>query len=389
MSTLLSKLDRISHSLFNRSYGWTGLEIGCHAIHMAQVRKIDNRWIMAAVWSIEHPVPYTNEKARQSAAEPLENSSECKESFGWLAGEAICEHGLGGTLEQLENLEYLFQGSHCAATLSDGMIAYRELDLPMCELSETKSMILSEIAIETECDIEDLLAECWVLPQNRPRANTTSYGAVSLKRSTAMLVASDLLQAGFECQTLDAMPCAMARATSMVVPDSKVATLAIDLGYRQSTITLVQNGLPVLSRGLRNLGLIQLLEQIAVSFEISIADAQTLLFQSSSSEGFAKEADGFSDLLQQRLNGYLHSLSNEIDKTIHFANRSYRTMSPSLILLMGAGVRIPGVDPAIEHRVGLTTQCWMIDVSDNLFGNQHIATFAIAAGLSALAWETI
>lgn len=204
-----------------------------------------------------------------------------------------------------------------------------------------------------------------------------------------MLLASDLLQAGFECQTLDAMPCAMARATSMVVRDSSVATIAIDLGYQQSTITLVQNGKPVLSRGLRNLGLIQLLERIAVSFEVSVSDAQTLLFQSPASHSHSKGTDGFSDLLQQRLNGYLQALSIEIDKTIHYANRSYRTMSPSLILLMGAGVRIATVDQAIEHRVGLTTQCWKIDVSENLFGNQHIAAFAIAAGLSALAWGTI
>ena len=389
MSTLLSKLDFISHRLFNRSYGWTGLEIGCHAIHMAQVRKIEDGWEMAAVWSIEHPAPYVMEIALPRAAEPQENSSECDESFGWLSGDTICEHGLGGTLEQLENLEYLFQGSHCAATLTDGMIAYRELDLPLCEPSETKSMILSEIAIETECDVEELLTECWVLPQNRPRTNTTSYGTVSLKRSTAMLLASDLLRAGFECQTLDAIPCAMARATSMVARDSSVAILAIDLGYQQSTITLVHNGQPVLSRALRNLGLIQLLEQIAVSFEVSISDAQTLLFQSPSSQGHSNEAHGFSDLLQQRLSGYLHTLSNEIDKTIHYANRSYRTMSPGLILLMGAGVRIPAVEQAIEHRVGLRTQSWMIDVCENLFGNQHIATFAVAAGLSALAWETV
>ena len=389
MSTLLSKLDRISHRLFNRSYGWTGLEIGCHVIHMAQVRKIEDRWVMAAVWSIEHPTPYVNATAHQSAVEPHDNSNDCTESFGWLESDVICEKGLGGTLELRENLDHLFQGKQCAATLTDGMIAYRELELPLCEQSETKSMILSEIAIETECDVDELLTECWVLPQNRPRMSTTNYGAVSLKRSTAMLLASDLLRTGFECQTLDAMPCAMARATSMVVQESGLATLAIDLGYQQATFTLVQNGQPVLSRGLRNLGLIQLLEQIAVSFEISFADAQTLLFQSNSGHGSTKVADGFSDLLQQRLNGYLHALSTEIDKTIHYANRSYRDMSPNQILLMGDGVRIPGIDHAIEHRVGLTTQCWMIDVSENLFGNQHIGSFAIAAGLSTLAWETI
>ncbi len=382
MSSLFFHLDRISHRLFQHSYGWTGVEIGCHCINMAQVRKIDNRWQLAAVWSVEHPTTFA------IASDP--DSSQCDENFGWLASDEIIEHGLAPTLEHLENLNALFHGRNCAATLTDGMIEYRELDLPACDPSESQAMVRSEIALELDCELEDLLTDCWVLPQNRPRSNASSFGAVSLKRSTAMLLASDLLKAGFDCQTLDAMPCAMARATSMAVEGKEIATLAIDLGYHQSTVTLVQDGQPILSRGLRDLGLFHLLELISISFEISLSDAQTLLFQSPSNpEGDLNAINDFSNPLQQKLSGYLQTLAHEIEKTLEFADRAYRAITPSQIMLMGAGVRIPAMDQAIEYRVGLPTQTWAIDVSENLFGNQHVGVFAIAAGLSSLAWESM
>lgn len=382
MSSLFSHLDRISHRLFQHSYGWTGVEIGCHCINMAQVRKINNRWQLAAVWSVEHPTTFA------IASSP--DSPQCDENFGWLASDEIIEHGLAPTLEHLENLNALFHGRNCAATLTDGMIEYRELDLPACEPSESQAMVRSEIALELDCELDELLTDCWVLPQNRPRSNASNFGAVSLKRSTAMLLASDLLKAGFDCQTLDAMPCAMARATSMAVEDNDVATLAIDLGYHQATVTLVQDGHPILSRGLRDLGLFHLLELIAISFEISLSDAQTLLFQSPSNpEGDLNAINDFSNPLQQKLGGYLQTLAHEIEKTIVFADRAYRAITPSQIMLMGAGVRIPAMDQAIEDRVGHATQTWAIDVSENLFGNQHVGVFAIAAGLSSLAWESM
>ena len=382
MSTLHPLFDRIRHRMFQRAYGWTGVEIGSHCINLAQVRRIENRWQLAAVWSVDHPTSFS------VATEP--NSFECDEAFGWLANEEIMEHGLAHTLDHLKNLNALFHGRNCAATLTDGMIAYRELDLPVCAPTEAQAMVQSEIALEMDCDLEELLTDCWELPQNRPRSNASSFGAVSTKRSTAMQLASDLLKAGFECQTLDAMPCAMARATSMLVDECSASTLAIDLGYYQATLTLVQNGLPILSRGVRELGLFQLLELIAISFEISLSDAQTLLFQSSSNRGgLSNASDDFSNPLQQKLGGYFQSLTKEIERTVQFADRTYRTMTPSQIMLMGAGVRIPTMDQTIEYRVGIQTHTWALDVAENLFGNQHVGVYAIAAGLSCLAWESM
>ena len=382
MRPLLFKLDHLKNRGLRRSHGWTGIEIGCHAINMAQVRKIDDRWQLAAVWSVDHPTPY--------ATDSNQTTYPSEEIFGWLAADEISEHGLAPTLELLDNLNSLFHGHDCAATLNDGMITYRELDLPVSDAAESKSMVGSEIAIESECELEELSTDCWELPQNRPRSESASFGAVSLKKSTALLVASDLLKAGFECQSLDAVPCAMARATSMVVEDDSHSTLAVDLGYHQATITLVLAGKPLMSRGLRCFGLMPLLEQISRSFEISMSDAQTLLFQSPSTRnGDLEEQNEFANPLQQTMTGFLHLLSNEIDKTIHYANRVYRSMAPCQLVLMGAGVRIPNVDLVIEGRVGLPTHNWTIDLSENLFGIQHVATYAIASGLSVLAWESM
>lgn len=377
MATLFPTLNQIRQRLFSQSFGWTGVEVGCHTINMAQVRRIDERWVLAAVWSVKHP--------KTNSIESATPSSSKAEKFGWLSKEAIFEHGLAPTLESLENLNSLFQGRYCAATLTDRMIDYRELDLPQVEPTESKAMVRSEIALEVECELEELSIDCWDLPQSKPRASTSCFGAVSIKRSAALMIASDLLRAGFECQTLDAVPCAMARSTSMVVDDESASTLAIDIGYGQATLTLVKAGIPILSRGVRSLGLVTLLEQIAASFDLSWADAQTLLFQSPNDS--RAKTNRFSSPLQQQIIAFLQAIANEIDKTILYVSRSHRSATPNQVLLMGAGARIPFLNQSIEERVGLPTQTWAIDLSENLFGSQPIATFAIAAGLSALAWE--
>jgi Tfp pilus assembly PilM family ATPase len=381
MRPLLTQIDRISQRMFYRSVGWTGIEIGCHTINMAQVRRLHDRWHLAAVWSLEHPT--------SQASEPEASSPHGLEHFGWLETHDLLEDGLSRTLECLEKLNSLFDGRHCAATLTDGMIAYRELDLPTCELPELKAMVRSEIALESESEPEELLTDCWDLPRSNPKSTTACFGAVSIKRSAALRVASDLLRAGFECQTLDAMPCAMARATSMVVDDDNDVTLAIDLGFHQAMLTLVKAGQPVLTRGVRSLGLLALLEQISKSFELHLSDAKTLLFQSAPNllVTAAKPSEEFANPIHQQRSVFLQSLSSEINKTTQFAQRAYR-FAPNQLLLMGAGTQIPFLNESISERTGLPAQSWCIELSENLFGNQPAATFAIAAGLSALAWET-
>lgn len=364
---------------FRRTIGFVGVEIGCHRINFAQVQRVNDCWQLSAIWSLEH-----------SPREHSENNpirGKIDETFGWLSHDEMLKSGLSHSLE-MEKLNALFVGNRCAATLTDGMIAYRELDLPSKEPSEANAMVRSEIAIETDLDVEELMAECWELPQSNPRMNTFSFGAVSIKKSEAFHVASCLLRAGFECQTMDALPCAMARSTAMMVPDSDVSTLALDLGYQQTTVTLVKAGRPILSRELRGLGLITLIDQIAASFELSRSDAQTLLFQPADSViGSDSSSLHFSNPIHQHLSSFLQLLTAEIGKTIQFANSAYRTAVPGQILLMGAGSRIASLNSSLSDRTGLPTHYWRINQSDNLFDDHHTSVYAVAAGLSTLAWE--
>lgn len=364
---------------FRRSMGFIGVEIGRHRINLAQVQRVDDSWQLSAIWSLEH-----------SPCEPSENKpvrGKIDETFGWLSHDELLKNGLSHTLG-LEKLNALFVGNRCASTMTDGMIAYRELDLPSKEPSEVNAMVRSEVAIESDLDVEELMTECWELPQSNPRLNTFSFGAVSIRKSEAFHVASCLLRAGFECQTMDALPCAMARSTAMMVKDSEVATLALDLGYQQTTVTLVQAGRPILSRELRGLGLITLIDQIAASFELSRSDAQTLLFQPADSV-FGNDSSSlhFSNPIHQHLSSFLQLLTTEIGKTIQFANSAYRTAVPSQTLLMGAGSRIASLDGSLSDRTGLPTHYWRINQSDSLFDDHHTSVYAVAAGLSTLAWE--
>ncbi len=255
MSSILSSLERVNRRFLKRSYGWTGIEIGCHVIRMAQVMRTDRRWELATVWSVEQETPH--DQAFNSAAADFE------ETFGWISPTVLRSEGLGATLEHFDNLHSLFRGRECAATFSDGVIEYRELELPECVPTEIHSLLQSEVTLESECDFDELLIDYWELPANRPRSTTNSFGVVSLDRSVAISTANDLLRSGFECRVLDAMPCAIARATCMMTGEADSPTLAIDLGYQQTTITLVHHEKPMLTRTARSIGLRPFLEQIA------------------------------------------------------------------------------------------------------------------------------
>ncbi|MFN9417196.1 MAG: hypothetical protein ACK578_06820 [Pirellula sp.] len=379
MTRTLSTLNRLQTRLFSRSDGWIGIEMGCHCIHFAQVSKRENRWQLSAIWSLEHPASELRE-----SNDPKRRTDEM---FGWVARDEMFKNGLAKTLNT-EDLRSLFLGRRCATTLTDGMIAYRELELPSANPSEANEMVRSEIAIETDLDIEELVTDCWDLPQCDSRVGLCSFGAVSIKKTEVSHVASSLLKAGFECQTMDALPCAMARSTAMVVTDPDTSTLAVDLGYQQATLTLVKAGRPVLSRELRGLGVVSLLDQIADAFELSRSDAQTLLFQPSSKA--ANDDPGklaFSNPIHQYLSSFFQVLAAEIDKTIQFATRAYRFAVPSQLLMMGAGSRICNVDRSMEDRTGLSARFWSIDQSDSLFVDKPSSIYAVAAGLSTLAWE--
>jgi Tfp pilus assembly PilM family ATPase len=270
------------------------------------------------------------------------------------------------------------------------MIAFRELELPSDVPSEANAMVRSEIAIETDLDVEELVTDCWGVPQCDPRARSYSYGAVSIKKSEAYVVASSLLRAGFECQTLDALPCAMARSTAMVITDPNICTLAVDIAYQQSTLTLVKAGRPILSRELRGLGVIGLLDQIGAAFELSRSDSQTLLFQSAdNSIRSDSNTFEFSNPIHQYLSSYFQVLSAEIVKTIQFANRAYHYDFPNQLLIMGAGSRITNLERSLENRTDLPTRLWRINISDSLFADQPSSVYAVAAGLSTLAWEQV
>jgi type IV pilus assembly protein PilM len=380
MSSILSSLEQAKRRFLKRSYGWVGIEIGCHVVRMAQIKKTDRRWELVTVWSVEQATPYNRD--------PKSESAHSEETFGWRTPEVLRKEGLGATLEHFKNLDSLFRGQECAATFSDGVIDYRELELPTCEPTEVHSLLQSEVTLESERDFDDLLTDYWELPANRPRPTTNSYGVVSLDRSAAILTANDLLRSGFECRVLDAMPCAIASASSMMTGDSSLPTLAIDLGYQQTTITLVHNGKPILSRASRSIGLLSFLEQIAQGLEISVADAQTLLFQLPKSCKTVHAGDtDFANPLQQRLGGFLHALVHEIDRTLHYTQKAHRTMVPNEIVLMGEGTRIRNIAESLEQQIGLCTKIWSLDVSENIFGNQPIATYAVASALSSLAWE--
>jgi Tfp pilus assembly PilM family ATPase len=381
MSSLLSKVAQLRSKILDRSYGWTGIEVGRHAIQLAQIEKIQGRFRLSAIWTVEH--------ACSKSDEVSESNNVARGTFAWEQPETLLTNGISElTREQLANLNALFRGRKCSATLNDGLIEYRELELPEASPSESQSMVHSEIAIETSCEFDDILTACWSLPRGNARSSSMSMGAVSIRKSTATQLANQLLSVGFECQTLDALPCAMARALSLMNNEPSAVTMAVDLGYEQATLIVTAGQQLVLTRCLRNQGLVQLLHHISATYDVSLSDAHVLLFQSESRIGGSPTGSNNSlNALHQQINRMLQSLRHEVERTLRFLGRSMGIAPPTQLVVMGAGSAIPNVAKLIEGRLGIPTSPWTMEYGDGENNGVQLSPYAVAAGLSMLAWE--
>jgi Tfp pilus assembly PilM family ATPase len=381
MSSLLSKVAQLRTRIVDRSYGWTGIEIGRHAIQLAQIEKVRGNFRLSAIWTVEH--------ACKSSPDVSESDDIPPGNFAWETPETFSKHGIDAlTLEQLDNLNALFRGRKCSATLNDGLIEYRELELPEASPSESQSMVHSEIAIETACEFDEIVTACWNLPKGNARSSSVSMGAVSLRKSTAMRLANQLLSVGFECQTLDALPCAMARSLSIMNREPSSVSMAIDLGYEQSTLIVMAGEQLVLTRCLRNQGLLQLLHQIAATYDVSLSDANVLLIQSESKlSSDSLGSNNSLSALHQQINRMLQSLRHEIERTLRYLDRSLGITRPAQLVLMGHGSAIPNIARLMEGKLGIATIPWTMEYRNGEDDSTHLAPFAVAAGLSLLAWE--
>lgn len=363
------------------------MDIGCHEIRLAQVEQVDHRLALSQSWAFVYPSNVNNNRI----ASTIHGNVTLDERFAWLPEEQFTEQGLERVQVGLKQLHRIFAGNFCAVTLNDGLMSYREVELPRASDDEMQSMARSEILLDGTSNEEELLTECWeLIGSSANNRSTAVLGTVSLNHGVSQRVADSLLNADWECRVLDSVPCALARASTLL-PDYEngESILSIDIGYAQTVILLSVDGQPGMMRCLRNFGLRNLIETVAEAFQITMADALLLLMHGENAEADSAERGSTGEQpLDAFLAPFVSNLYNEIDRTNYYIERSDGTLFPNRIVLSGAAMESRSITRTLlsDHEAAL--QLWRMPTVQEM-SPERLATYAISAGLSSIRWEGV
>ncbi|TWU20983.1 Competence protein A [Novipirellula galeiformis] len=340
------------------SRGWIGIDIGSRSIKLAQVERVGDQFHFGNRWTVTRP----------------ENL---------LASNVDMPNALAGKPLGLAELRELFSRSECAAALSMSFHTLRSIELPAASAEEMRDMVNEELAAEASNAESDCVFDFWNTHEATDEAAHVT--TLSMPTSVATGVAKDLLQAGYECQVLDGLPCALARAVTMANDDHDSPVAALDLGDGEFTFVLIARGQPLYTRVLRGGGLCALLQPLKDALNLSHEQAMQLLIRyavGSGEHGGRAMNSGPAQLLEQPM----MLLVQELKRTLDFVAQPVHREKPAELILFGGGASIRNLSSYLSQHLGLPTRNWRLPSSTPQFATDD-ARYGVAAALSVLRWE--
>jgi hypothetical protein len=377
MTVLAHTLGKARRLLRLPVAGWIGMELGLDWIRAAQLEYEGGCWRLTQGWSgglfdaLAQADAQTTQAATAKSDVPLEP-------------QVAIRH----LLDRFGNAQGLFRHRSAGLVLGDGLVDYRELDLPSGTSDESPEILSAEIAADYDVTIEELVIESWELMNlSRARAAMPSFATATVAREFGLWLGGELLRHELEPQLWDAMPCCQARAGKIFLGEVSHPYLMIDIGERCTTLTLVMEAVPVLTRVLHSLGIRELLQPIAADFQLSVEEARSLLLFRRPSPEVSVAADEISLGLKNHQTRFLRELAEEIQQTAHYLQYSVGSLRPEEIVVTGSGTIVPKVAAELESLTRIPTACWEVGAGSGWCDTLPVGVYAIAASLSALAWE--
>jgi type IV pilus assembly protein PilM len=341
--------------------GWIGVDIGTSAIKLSQVERQGTQYQIPTRWTLSN-----------STIKPPNTELTSNET-------------ISSRLIELKTLKRIFRGRKCAAALPMSMVHYRSFELPKSEDSERLRMVGEELSADLAVEPEELAFDCWNTDASaQSNADLTDVSVIAAPRKLAEQVANQLLSAALDCQALNGMPCALARAVQMAKQgQSEDAVLALDIGYQTPMIVLVKNGLPLFVRTLRGVGLQSIMQPLETSLQISSEECRELLAHYGLA-GVDESPTLVTQKTMQLIANPLQNLVTEIKRTIEYVGQKFRSMKPAGICLFGGGALVKNLPEYLGRQLHLPVNPWALNEGSP---NKTDALYGVSAGLSSLAFE--
>ncbi len=345
--------------------GWIGIDIGTVATKLAQVERAGQGFRLAAHWIIDN-----------QGAEPLSKST-------------LLASGSLPFKSQLAQVRSVFRGRRAAASLPLSLMEVRSIELPAGTDEELRNMMHEELLADAAETIELCFDYLATQAADSAEGDMGTYSLFAAPTGVATSTANSLRQAGFECEVLDSLPCALARATQLCEPaEYQTPLAALDFGYASALLVVAKGGQLLFTRQLRGCGLQMLLKPVQQRLQLTDDEAKQLLSRyavpsTSDSSPLAALAKTAQAIMAEPL----AHVATELKRTFDFLDLQFRSITPKKLILVGGGALLPALPSTLAEETGLPTRLWSMPPENGQAARPEEAMFGVAAALSSLAWE--
>jgi hypothetical protein len=252
--------------------------------------------------------------------------------------------------------------SEVACVTSMAIMGLHTLELPPGSSDETSQMISMELDAAGESMPREFDSfECKGL--SATESGLTSRTVLSLPNFVGEAIADSLRQLRLQCQAIDSLPCAHARAVNLIGPTPTGGLSgALDWGAIAPTFTLIRDGAPIYCRQLRDCGLRAIVGRAAASHGLAEAELHELMTMNVRTEtSQAAGASRWLGILREISAAAARSLADEVARTLTYLRRQASNLIPETIWLMGGGALLPDVAPQLTTMLDRPVRLWQLN----------------------------
>jgi Tfp pilus assembly PilM family ATPase len=344
--------------------GWIGIDIGAVATKLAQVERTGDGLQLTAHWIIDNygGLPLTKDRLQSHGCLPFQS--------------------------HLQEARSMFRGRRAAATLPLSMTELRSLELPAGSDDELRNMIHEELLADSTDGAELCFDYLPAQTADSSEGDMGNFSVFAAEAGVATSAANSLCRAGLDCEVLDSLPCALARAIQLCEPaESEKSLAALDFGYSSAVLVVAKGGQLLFTRQLRGCGLQMLLKPLQDGLKLSAAEVQQLLGRyANPSAADSSPLASLAKTAHSMIAEPLTQVVAEVKRTLDFLDLQFRAIVPKKLILLGGGAMVPALPVAIADETQLPTRLWSLAAA-NEESRPDEALFGVAAALSSLAWE--
>lgn len=349
----------------SKTSGWIGLDLGSHCIKLAQVRKRRQQFELQTAVIVHRQSTWQSIDWRQTG----DRSS---------ANEIAAAKELAGS----------FDGRRAACVLP--LPCYDMHNAPFPENFADPEGFIDETVESLYGRSVEIEYDYWLTP-DPSRDGLLEANTLAISSERALATEHDCRCNRLRLEALDGYPLALARSVTMLGPTDN-PQIAVDFGYVNTNICVVQNEMPIYVRTLRNCSLERWVKRLQDELNLTLDEAESLLHRHGLPNAELDSSQRIAHTIAEILAEPLSDFIEEMNRTVTYLSSQRRLPVIQRIVLLGGGSCIQSFAPCLQDQLKIPTERWSLRGASGIRTRNvelPASLFALAAATSVLAWQEV